>query len=198
MSSQTGRNDPCGCGSGKKYKDCCGAPKLEVASVRAKDVKDVELTPGLADAFTASLDASYLEYFAAACSGRSTQEAERRIAAIPEDKRYLTRVLDSLDSAFADFDTETAKLDLPNMPNLTPSNVILSSAYSNSKCYLMRLRITLLRITWKRSFLQQADILRPAIRSAIISHLLRPQLRHWIQASHRRESGMAKRNSNKP
>ncbi|MGO8809492.1 MAG: SEC-C metal-binding domain-containing protein [Candidatus Sulfotelmatobacter sp.] len=21
MSSQTGRNDPCGCGSGKKYKD---------------------------------------------------------------------------------------------------------------------------------------------------------------------------------
>jgi len=44
MSSQTERNDPCGCGSGKKYKDCCGAPKLEVASVRVKDVKDVELT----------------------------------------------------------------------------------------------------------------------------------------------------------
>jgi hypothetical protein len=111
MSIQTGRNDPCGCGSGKKYKDCCGTPKLEVASVRAKDVKDVELTPGLAEAFTASLDASYLEYFTAACSGMSTKEAERRIAAIPEDKRYLTRVLDSLDSAFADFDTETAMLD---------------------------------------------------------------------------------------
>ena len=123
MSSRTGRNDPCACGSGKKYKDCCGAPKLEVASVRAKDVKDVELTPGLADAFTASLDASYLEYFAAACSGRSTQEAERRIAAIPEDKRYLTRVLDSLDSAFADFDTETAKLDLPNMRNRKPDAI---------------------------------------------------------------------------
>jgi SEC-C motif len=116
MSSQTGRNDPCGCGSGQKYKDCCGAPKLEVASVRVKDVKDVELTPGLAEAFTASLDASYLEYFAAACSGMSTKEAERRIAAIPEDRRYLTRVLDSLDNAFADFDTETAKLDLPHNP----------------------------------------------------------------------------------
>ena len=45
--------------------------------MRAKDVRDVELTPGLAEAFTASLDASYLEYFAAACSGMSTKEAER-------------------------------------------------------------------------------------------------------------------------
>jgi uncharacterized protein YecA (UPF0149 family) len=24
---QTGRNDPCPCGSGKKYKKCCGAAK---------------------------------------------------------------------------------------------------------------------------------------------------------------------------
>jgi len=123
MSSQTGRNDPCGCGSGKKYRDCCGTLQLEVASVRAKDVKDVELTPGLAEAFTASLDPSYLEYFSAACLGRSTKEAERRIAVIPEDKRYLTRVLDSLDSAFADFDTETAKLDLPNMQNRKPEAI---------------------------------------------------------------------------
>jgi hypothetical protein len=84
MSIQTGRNDPCGCGSGKKYKKCCGAPKGEVTSVRLKDIKDVELTPGLAEALTASLDASYLEYFSAAGSGMSTKEAERRIAAIPE------------------------------------------------------------------------------------------------------------------
>ena len=123
MSSQTGRNDPCACGSGKKYKNCCGTPQLEVASVRVKDVKDVELTPGLAEAFTASLDASYLEYFAAACSGMSTKEAERQIAAIPEEKRYLTRVLDSLDSAFADFDTETAMLDLPHMQNCKPEAI---------------------------------------------------------------------------
>jgi hypothetical protein len=123
MSSQTGRNDPCACGSGKKYKNCCGTPQLEVASVRAKDVKDVELTPGLADAFTASLAASYLEYFTAACSGRGTKEAKMRIAAIPESERYLTRVLDSLDNAFADFDTETAKLDLPHMENRKPEAI---------------------------------------------------------------------------
>ena len=123
MSSETGRNDPCGCGSGQKHKDCCGTPQLEVASVRVKDVKDVELTPGLAEAFTASLDASYFEHFAAACSGMSTMESKRRIAAIPEGERYLTRVLDSLDNAFADFDTETAKLDLPHMQNRKPEAI---------------------------------------------------------------------------
>jgi hypothetical protein len=69
------------------------------------------------------LDSSYLEYITADCSGTSTKEAERRIAAIPEEKRYLTRVLDSLDSAFADFDTETAKLDLPHMQNRKPEAI---------------------------------------------------------------------------
>jgi hypothetical protein len=53
----------------------------------------------------------------------STKEAERRIAAIPDGKRYLTRVLDSLDSAFADFDTETAMLDLLHMENRKPEAV---------------------------------------------------------------------------
>jgi hypothetical protein len=123
MSSETGRNDPCGCGSGKKHKDCCGTPQFEVASVRVKDIKDVELTPGLAEAFTASLDSAYVEYFTAACSGSSTTEAKRRIGAVPEDKRYLTRILDSLDNAFSDFDTETAMLDLPNMEKRKPEAI---------------------------------------------------------------------------
>jgi len=123
MGSNTGRNDPCGGGSGKKYGDCCGAPKHEVASVRVKDLSDFQLTPGLAEALTAYLDASYREYFAAACSGSSTKEAEARIGAIPEDRRYLTRVLDSLDNAFADFDTETAMLDLPHMQNRKPEAI---------------------------------------------------------------------------
>ena len=26
-SDKVGRNDPCPCGSGKKYKNCCGRPK---------------------------------------------------------------------------------------------------------------------------------------------------------------------------
>jgi hypothetical protein len=81
------------------------------------------IDPGLAEAFTASLDSSYLEYFAAAYSGMSTKEAERQIAAIPEGERYLTRVLDSLDNAFADLDTETATLDLPHMENRKPEAI---------------------------------------------------------------------------
>src|SRR5271169_270268 len=97
--------------------------KGEVASVRVKDLNVFELTPGLADALSASLDASYLEYFTTDCSGSSTKEAEMRIAAIPEGKRYLTRVLDSLDSAFADFDTEIAMLDLPHMQNRKPEAI---------------------------------------------------------------------------
>lgn len=28
---KVGRNDPCPCGSGKKYKKCCGAPKHQIA-----------------------------------------------------------------------------------------------------------------------------------------------------------------------
>ena len=32
MSSKTDRHEPCECGSGKKHKDCCGAPKSEVES----------------------------------------------------------------------------------------------------------------------------------------------------------------------
>jgi hypothetical protein len=59
MSSNTGRNDPYGCGSGKKYKDCCGAPKGKVTSMRVKDINDFELTPGLANALASSLDVSY-------------------------------------------------------------------------------------------------------------------------------------------
>ena len=123
MSSEIGRNDPCGCGSGKKYKNCCGAPKGTAVTIRTKDVEDFELTPGLAEALTGSLDPSYLEYFTAASSGRSTKECEKRIASVPEDKRYLTRVLDSLDTAFADFDSETAKLDLPHMQNRKPEAI---------------------------------------------------------------------------
>jgi hypothetical protein len=123
MAKPTGHNDPCPCGSGKKYKKCCGTPKGEVVQMRVKDLRDLEWTPGLADALVNSLDPAYIEYFTAASSGASTEKAEKAIAAISEDKRYLTRVLDSLDNAFADADTETAKLDLPHMRDRKPEAI---------------------------------------------------------------------------
>ena len=88
MNNSAGRGEPCECGSGKKYEDCCRATQGEVTSVRTKDLSAFELTPGLADALSASLDAAYLEYFTADCSGTSTKEVVRRITAIPEEKRY--------------------------------------------------------------------------------------------------------------
>jgi hypothetical protein len=114
--AKTGRNETCGCGSGKKYKKCCGAPKGEITEMRTKDLRNLEWTPGLADALGHSIDPAYVEYFMAASSGASTKSAENAIAAISEDKRYLTRVLDSLDNAFADSDTATAKLDFALAP----------------------------------------------------------------------------------
>lgn len=120
MNSKIGRNEPCPCGSGEKHQNCCGTYKKEITTVRSKDVGDVELTHGLADALTESLDSSYVEYFGAADSGKSTKDAKMKIATIPEDNRYLTRILDSLDNAFADFDSQAAKLDLPHMKKHTP------------------------------------------------------------------------------
>ena len=33
MSKEIRRNDPCPCGSGKKYKKCCGSPKLSARTI---------------------------------------------------------------------------------------------------------------------------------------------------------------------
>ncbi|MFH1992499.1 MAG: SEC-C metal-binding domain-containing protein, partial [Pseudomonadota bacterium] len=37
MSKKTGRNDPCPCGSGKKYKKCCGADLSEGGFVQTPE-----------------------------------------------------------------------------------------------------------------------------------------------------------------
>lgn len=33
MTKEIKRNDPCPCGSGKKYKKCCGSPKLSARKI---------------------------------------------------------------------------------------------------------------------------------------------------------------------
>ena len=38
--SKTGRNDPCPCGSGKKYKRCCSAKDEAAASAKAEAVRE--------------------------------------------------------------------------------------------------------------------------------------------------------------
>jgi hypothetical protein len=38
--SGPGRNDPCPCGSGKKYKKCCFQAELDLASTYTKQERD--------------------------------------------------------------------------------------------------------------------------------------------------------------
>ena len=124
MNSSEELNDLCGCGSGKKHKDCCGVPQGESREHAGEGPGRFRIVhPDWRCSLSASLDASYQQYFIAAVSGASTKEAERPVAALPEGQRYLTRVLDSLENAFADFDTETAMLDLPHMQNRKPQAI---------------------------------------------------------------------------
>jgi hypothetical protein len=39
------RNDPCPCGSGKKYKKCCGVKELERQKRRAEGLKGSKIVP---------------------------------------------------------------------------------------------------------------------------------------------------------
>ena len=54
--------------------------------------------------------APYLRYAIALAKDESTQEAEREIAALPLEKRYVWRILFALGAAFADFDSEMVEL----------------------------------------------------------------------------------------
>ena len=67
---KTGRNDPCACGSGKKYKKCCGdngAPRSDTPGVQQVDPDRVrcegcgEIVPGFDIASCGSIDEGYRE-----------------------------------------------------------------------------------------------------------------------------------------
>ena len=85
---------------------------------------------------------------------------------MPEEKRYLTRVLDSLDNAFADFDTDTVLLDLPHMRNRKPEAI---KRYLEVRLLQFKKLLGWLVTTSKGIIQRQEDILSAAIRSAIIS-----------------------------
>ena len=56
--AKTGRNDPCHCGSGKKYKRCCEVKDEAVASAAAQTKADASRahTAALLDAFEKEMD----------------------------------------------------------------------------------------------------------------------------------------------
>lgn len=61
----------------------------------------------------------YTDAQVALMQGKTLTEALVRIRQIPIERRYITRVFNSLDVALADLDTETMRLDLQAMPAST-------------------------------------------------------------------------------
>lgn len=60
----------------------------------------------------------YIDHYCALMKGADSDKTLRVIADLPVEKRYLFRVVQCLDWALADYDDETAKLDMPYMPDL--------------------------------------------------------------------------------
>jgi hypothetical protein len=60
----------------------------------------------------------YMDYYKAALTRGDTETALTTIAKLPLNKRYVSRVVECLDWALADYDGETVQLDLPYLPNL--------------------------------------------------------------------------------
>jgi tetratricopeptide (TPR) repeat protein len=92
--AKIGRNDPCPCGSGKKYKKCC-LPLHEES--RAKQQEAVSLTPGFTDLDDLSnsvvdlIEAGRLDEADAACRELLTRypdqiDGTERLAAVYEAK----------------------------------------------------------------------------------------------------------------
>jgi hypothetical protein len=60
----------------------------------------------------------YMDYYTAALTRGDTEKALTAIAELPLSKRYVSRVVECLDWALADYDGETVRLDLPYLPDL--------------------------------------------------------------------------------
>jgi hypothetical protein len=101
-------------------------------------LKDIDFDP-LGEALTDSPEMKpYLDHYREVMQGRSGQHTLKAIAALPKSKTYLHRVMQQLDLAFADWDSETVKLDLANLhpDDLTDLQELLSlRAYQIESLY---------------------------------------------------------------
>lgn len=60
----------------------------------------------------------YIDHYCALMQGGDSNKTLGVIAALPVEKRYLSRVIECLDWALADYDSSTVSLDMPYMPDL--------------------------------------------------------------------------------
>src|SRR5262245_16609831 len=81
-------------------------------------LKDINTHP-VGDMLAASENMEpYINHYGALVTDGESEQTLKAIASLPVEKRYITRVMQCLDWALADFDSETVKLDLPYLPEL--------------------------------------------------------------------------------
>jgi len=101
--SHTGRNDPCPCGSGKKYKKCC-LPRHEEArkSLPPEQVREMEERSRLNERLEKDVRRGYDFIFSEEYT-RAGQYARKQLESFPEDDRFHDMVVIS-DIALGDYD----------------------------------------------------------------------------------------------
>ncbi len=101
--SKTGRNDPCPCGSGKKYKKCCLPTHEEALRLVPKEQLNqmqerVKLREKLEKDVSRGFDLIFSQEYE-----RAGRYAEKQLEAYPEDDRFHDILLNSL-FALGDYD----------------------------------------------------------------------------------------------
>jgi hypothetical protein len=86
--------------------------KARIVSIPLKDIETDPVSEMLAKGDALK---PYLAHYMEVMRGKDGNQTLKAIADLPKGKRYLHRVRQCLDWALADFDDETAKLDMPYM-----------------------------------------------------------------------------------
>jgi hypothetical protein len=74
-------------------------------------VKDLITEEGADELVSSENMRPYMDLYAASMSNRDTKPALEKIRAVPLEKGYVWRVVSAMKWAFADFDSETVKID---------------------------------------------------------------------------------------
>jgi hypothetical protein len=88
---------------------------MEPEDIRTMRVKDIIAEDGALGMANTSLMEPYLANLEARITGQGREEAEKAIADLPMERRYIRRLASSLKRAFVDFDKSSIRTDLSTM-----------------------------------------------------------------------------------
>ncbi len=89
-------------------------------------LKEIAIDPLAQELARSEQSRPYIDYFMKDCSndGAGIKNALRVLRDLPLEKRYTWRVLSALKWAFADFDDECVRLDLPHIPEAKRTEMV--------------------------------------------------------------------------